>query len=99
MKPDEAANGAPASKDDGGYTPRVILVTGGAGFIGSHVATRLLKQYDNYMVVVLDKLDYCASMHNLGDVVRDNPRFKFIHGNVLESDLLAYVLREERVTQ
>lgn len=46
---------------------------------------------------MVDKLDHCSSMHNLEDVVRDNPRFKFIHGNVLDSDLLAYVLQEERV--
>ncbi|EFN53003.1 hypothetical protein CHLNCDRAFT_7301, partial [Chlorella variabilis] len=71
-------------------------VTGGAGFIGSHVAIRLLKRY-SYKVVVLDKLDYCASMHNLREA-QDHPRFKFVRGDITGGlDLVQYVLREEGV--
>jgi FlaA1/EpsC-like NDP-sugar epimerase len=47
------------------FTPKSILLTGGAGFIGSHVALRLIKQYPSYKVVVFDKLDYCATTNNL----------------------------------
>ena len=49
----------------GGYAPRRILVTGGAGFIGSHVVILLAKKYPRYTIVNLDKLDYCASLKNL----------------------------------
>eukprot|EP00213_Chloropicon_mariensis_P003817 CAMPEP_0197475688 /NCGR_PEP_ID=MMETSP1309-20131121/7125_1 /TAXON_ID=464262 /ORGANISM="Genus nov. species nov., Strain RCC998" /LENGTH=83 /DNA_ID=CAMNT_0043015797 /DNA_START=45 /DNA_END=293 /DNA_ORIENTATION=+ len=48
-----------------GYVPRNILVTGGAGFIASHVAARLVNQYPKYRVVVLDNLEYCGSLENL----------------------------------
>lgn len=40
------------------YKPKVILVTGGGGFIASHVVLRLVNRYPEYKVVVLDKLDY-----------------------------------------
>ena len=49
-------------------TPRTVamrlLLTGGAGFIGSHVATLLATTYPRYHVVVVDKLDYCSSKKN-----------------------------------
>jgi UDP-glucose 4,6-dehydratase len=111
------ANGADGP---GGYVPRNILVTGGAGFIASHVVTRLVQRYANYkvsttvraeqeppawrrpparrpvdaqtrrasrieplrwflspllQVVVLDKLDYCATLNNLA-AVAEHPNFK-----------------------
>jgi UDP-glucose 4,6-dehydratase len=78
------------------YVPHVILITGGAGFIASHVAVRLCTRYPAYKVVVLDKLDVCASLRNL-DAVADLPNFKFVKGDVQSMDLLSYVLKTERV--
>mmetsp|Transcript_37783 Transcript_37783/g.89711 ORF Transcript_37783/g.89711 Transcript_37783/m.89711 type:complete len:362 (-) Transcript_37783:35-1120(-) len=77
------------------YTPVNILVTGGAGFIGSHVVIRLLKSY-TYKVVVLDKLDYCASLRNLEEV-QDCANFKFVKGDIQSADLLSFVLSSEEI--
>ncbi|KAK4537725.1 hypothetical protein CDCA_CDCA14G3750 [Cyanidium caldarium] len=78
------------------FVPQNILVTGGAGFIASHVVTRLVQRYPHYRVAVLDKLDYCASLDNLKEV-RMRPNFKFIRGDIRSHDLVSYVLEEERI--
>jgi len=57
------------------YQPRCVLLTGGAGFIGSHVAIRLVQRYPAVRFLVLDKLDYCASLRNL-DAIKNSPNFK-----------------------
>jgi dTDP-glucose 4,6-dehydratase len=80
----------------GAYEPGAILVTGGAGFIASHVVIALVRKYPAYKVVCLDKLDYCSSLSNLLEV-RDAPNFKFIKGNILSADLVRYVLETERI--
>ena len=80
----------------GDYKPKSILITGGAGFIGSHVTARLVKTYGCYKVVVLDKLDYCATLNNLKSI-RNNLNFKFIKGDILSPDLLMYVLETEEI--
>ena len=50
---------------------KVILITGGAGFIGSHVVRRFIKNYKDYTVVNLDKLTYAGNLENLIDIERN----------------------------
>lgn len=78
------------------YKPKCILITGGAGFIASHVTIRLVNNYPDYKIVVLDKMDYCASLNNLSSVA-DKPNFKFIKGDIQSMDLLNFVLTTEEV--
>lgn len=60
---------------------RSILITGGCGFMGSHLVDRLVLKYPQYLVVVLDVLDECSSTHHLSKV-KDRPNFIFVHGDV-----------------
>lgn len=66
---------------------RTLLVTGGAGFIGSHVIRRLLQVYPSYKVVNLDKLTYAGNLTNLKDV-EHNPNYQFVKGDICDSELL-----------
>ena len=52
------------------YNAKSVLLTGGCGFIGSHVVERLVQNYPDMNVVVMDKLDYCGTLKNLENVVR-----------------------------
>jgi dTDP-glucose 4,6-dehydratase len=65
-----------------------VLVTGGAGFIGSHFVKRLLAADDIAHVTVLDALTYAGSRENLGDAFL-SPKLSFIEGSVLDADLVA----------
>jgi dTDP-glucose 4,6-dehydratase len=58
-----------------------ILVTGGAGFIGSNFVRYVLNAYPSYRVIVLDALTYAGNRENLGEV-ENNPRFEFHHGDI-----------------
>merc|ERR1719221_722270 len=78
------------------YIPTSILLTGGAGFIGSHAAILLAKKYPNYKVVVYDKLDYCSCLENLNEI-ESLPNFKFVKGDISSPDLVSYVLKEEKI--
>jgi UDP-glucose 4,6-dehydratase len=83
-------------QEEADYTPKNILITGGAGFIASHVVIQLVRAYPNYKIVCFDKLDYCSSLSNLS-AVRDCPNFKFVKGNLLSADLIKYVLESEEI--
>jgi UDP-glucose 4,6-dehydratase len=75
---------------------RTILVTGGAGFIASHVIIHLVKKYPCYKIINVDKLDYCSSLRNL-ESIADAPNYHFVHGDILSVDLVSYVLRTHEV--
>lgn len=73
------------------FVPNAILLTGGAGFIGSHVAINLVRDFPRCHVVVLDKLDYCSSLKSLNEIAAcDN--FTFVEGNILCAETLARVI-------
>jgi len=81
---------------NGDYVPNNILLTGGAGFIGSHVAILLCKKYPDYNIVVYDKLDYCSCLANLEEIDK-LPNFKFVKGDIASPNLVSYVLKEEKI--
>ena len=54
-----------------------ILITGGAGFIASHVVIQLVRKYPNYKIVNFDKLDYCSSLKNL-ESINQCPNYSFV---------------------
>ncbi|GMJ10058.1 hypothetical protein HRI_004675000 [Hibiscus trionum] len=62
------------------YKPRNILIIGDAGFIGCHVTNRLVRNYPEYKIAVLDKLDYCSNLKNLNPS-KSSPN-KFVEGDI-----------------
>ncbi|KAM6384895.1 dTDP-D-glucose 4,6-dehydratase isoform 4-T5 [Alca torda] len=73
-----------------------LLVTGGAGFIASHVVVSLVKNYPNYLIINLDKLDYCASLKNL-ETVSEKENYKFIQGDICERDFIKQLFETEKI--
>ena len=69
---------------------RTVLVTGGAGFIGSNFIPYFLAKYPNYKIVNLDLLTYAGNLDNLKEV-KDNPRYEFIKGNICNRELVEYI--------
>ena len=69
-----------------------LLVTGGAGFIGSHFIRQVLRKYPSYSVVNLDKLTYAGNLENLREVERD-PRYQFVHGDICDRALVREAAR------
>ncbi len=70
-----------------------LLVTGGAGFIGSCFVRHILNKYPDYRVINLDALTYAGNIENLDDV-KDNPNYKFIHGNICDKQLVRELVNE-----
>jgi len=64
-----------------------LLVTGGAGFIGSCFVRHILKKHPDYKVFNLDALTYCGNLENLSDV-ENNPNYEFIKGNICDKNLV-----------
>ncbi|MEO7213779.1 dTDP-glucose 4,6-dehydratase [Mucilaginibacter sp.] len=64
-----------------------IIITGGAGFIGSHVVRRFVKTYPQYQIINLDKLTYAGNLANLKDI-ENEPNYRFVKGDIVD---LAYI--------
>ena len=70
-----------------------ILVTGGAGFIGSCFIRYILKKYQDYKVINIDALTYAGNIENLDDI-KDNSNYKFVHGNICDKELVYDLMKQ-----
>ena len=77
--------------------PRTILVTGGAGFIGSNFIAFLLKQHPADTILNLDALTYAGNLENLKEV-EDNPRYSFVKGDIRDRELVHSLFVEHHFT-
>ena len=75
--------------------PKKILITGGAGFIGSHVVRRFVNTYPDYQVVNLDKLTYAGNLLNLKDI-EDRPNYRFVKGDIVDSVFIDKLFETEK---
>ncbi|MDD5136343.1 MAG: GDP-mannose 4,6-dehydratase, partial [Candidatus Omnitrophica bacterium] len=69
-----------------------LLITGGAGFIGSNFIRHILNKYDDYRIVNLDKLTYCGNLENLRDCEKDK-RYKFVKGDIADEKLVGKLVK------
>ncbi|MBI3813036.1 MAG: GDP-mannose 4,6-dehydratase, partial [Nitrospinae bacterium] len=67
---------------------KTILITGGAGFIGSNFVRYIYSKYPDYKIIVLDALTYAGNADNFPDSMKDDPRFVFWYGNVRNGELV-----------
>jgi dTDP-glucose 4,6-dehydratase len=74
-----------------------ILITGGAGFIGSHLTRLFVKKYPNYNIYNLDKLTYAGNLTNLKDI-ENEPNYTFIKGDICDLALLKNIFAEKNIT-
>ena len=72
-----------------------ILITGGAGFIGSHVVRHFLNRYPSYTITNLDNLTYAGNLANLTDV-ECLPNYRFVKGDITDGDFLMRLFEEQR---
>ena len=73
-----------------------ILITGGAGFIGSHVVRLFVNKYPDYHIVNLDKLTYAGNLANLRDI-EDRPNYTFVRADICDFDMMRRIIEEHRI--
>ena len=72
-----------------------VLITGGAGFIGSNFIHYILSKYNDYQVINLDKLTYAANLENLKDI-EDNKNYRIIHGDIAYQEFIFKLFENEK---
>ena len=72
-----------------------IIITGGAGFIGSHVVRRFVKNYPDYTIINLDKLTYAGNLANLRDI-ENEPNYRFIKGDIVDMAFINDLFANEK---
>ncbi|MBO4263209.1 MAG: GDP-mannose 4,6-dehydratase, partial [Bacteroidales bacterium] len=75
---------------------KAILITGGAGFIGSHVVRLFVNKYPDLRIVNLDKLTYAGNLANLRDV-EDRPNYRFVKADICDFEQVYALMQEERI--
>ena len=75
---------------------RNILITGGAGFIGSHVVRLFVNKYPDYRIVNLDKLTYAGNLANLRDI-EDSPNYTFVRADIADLEEMRRIIREYQI--
>lgn len=81
-----------------GHTPKVALITGGAGFIGCNLVHHLLATHRDLRVIVLDALTYAGNPANLAGLETSHPgRYRFVHGDICDATLVEKLFREEAI--
>lgn len=78
------------------YQPKNVLLTGGAGFIGSNVIIYLVKKYPSINFYNYDMLDYCSSLENLTEI-ENLSNYKFIKGDICSSNLVNFVVDDKKI--
>lgn len=78
------------------YNKRV-LITGGAGFIGSHVVRRFLRNHPDYLIVNLDKLTYAGNLENLSDV-ENSPNYHFEKADIVDAAAVRSIFTKHQIT-
>ena len=73
-----------------------ILITGGAGFIGSHVVRLFVNKYPDYRIVNLDKLTYAGNLANLRDI-EDRPNYTFVKADIADLDEMRRIVKEYEI--
>ena len=74
-----------------------IIITGGAGFIGSHVVRLFVNKYPDYRIINVDKLTYAGNLANLKDI-EDKPNYRFVRADICDFDTIYALMQEEHVT-
>ncbi len=77
-------------------TKKNILITGGAGFIGSHVVRLFVNKYPDYNIINLDKLTYAGNLANLKDI-EDKPNYKFVKADIADIEEMRRVIRDNEI--
>ncbi len=72
-----------------------IIITGGAGFIGSHVVRRFVKSHPEYDIINLDKLTYAGNLANLKDI-ENEPNYRFIKGDIVDANFIDSLFGQEQ---
>jgi dTDP-D-glucose 4,6-dehydratase len=72
---------------------KTVLVTGGAGFIGSNFIKYFLRRNKNFLVINIDKLNYSSNIDNLKEL-EESPRHQFIKGDICNQDLITFVFKK-----
>ena len=76
---------------------KCVLITGGAGFIGSHVVRNFVLRYPDYEIINLDDLTYAGNLSNLQDI-EDAPNYQFIKGDITDRVLVEHVFESRQIT-